>query len=137
MLQKNIQAKQLNGAALAYIGDGVYELFVRGKVLEEGYSQPNRLHKLSVRYVEASAQAKVMRHWLDLEDYLSEEEISIFKRGRNHKVNTKAKSASLADYRMATGFEALIGYLYLNQEEERLEELLNDAVEFIDQNKGG
>lgn len=123
----------LNGAALAYIGDAIYESYVRQHVLESGMTDPNRLHKASVKYVEAKGQAYVIQHWLHKdENYLSEKEISIYKRGRNHKANTKAKNATIGEYRQATGFEALIGWLYLNEETKRLNELIQYAFDLIE-----
>ncbi|MGX7107351.1 Mini-ribonuclease 3 [Hutsoniella sourekii] len=127
-----VNAHLLNGAALAYIGDAIYEVYVRAHVLEKGLTDPNLLHKSAIKYVEASGQAKVMRHWLNQEDFLSQEEIQYFKRGRNHKANTKAKNASIGDYRQATGFESLIGWHYLAGNEERLVELITCAIQLID-----
>ncbi|XJS10611.1 Mini-ribonuclease 3 [Aerococcaceae bacterium WGS1372] len=133
----NEKANLLNGAALAYIGDAVYEVFVRDHVISQGETSPNKLHKAAVKYVEAKGQAEIMKHWLTDDDFLSEQEITMYKRGRNNKANTKAKNASIGDYRQATGFESLIGWLHMTRNEERLNELLNAAIQYIDERQGG
>lgn len=127
-----MEPNQLNGAALAYIGDAVYEIKIREYVILNGLTNPNHLHQASIKFVEAGGQAKVMQDWLHNTNKLTEEEIGIYKRGRNNKANTKAKNASIGDYRQATGFEALIGWLYLNGRKDRLEELLEDAIKIIE-----
>lgn len=125
-----------NGSTLAYIGDGVFELAVRKHVLATGETNTNRLHQLSVKYVGAKGQATVMKHWISQEDFLSEEELTMYKRGRNHKATTKAKNATIGEYRQATGFESLMGWLYLSQQTQRLEELMQVAIDFIDNKEG-
>ena len=122
---------QLNGSALAYIGDGVYEVFVRRYIIESGITQPNRLHKAATRYVSANGQALAIQTLRDSEQ-LSEAELDIYKRGRNHKANTKAKNASIGTYRQATGFEAVVGWLYLTQQSERLQEFMTLSVQIIE-----
>ncbi len=115
----------LSPLVLAYIGDGVYELYVRNKLIEQfPTTPPSKLHKLSSAHVKAHAQSISMR---TLEPMLTEKELSIYKRGRNAKSPTVPKNADVADYRRATGFEALMGYLYLNKEETRLLELMETA----------
>ena len=123
----NKKPSQFSPLALAYIGDGVYELFVRTKVIEEHENMPaNKLHKKTVQYVKAHAQADSIDAMLP---HLTEDETAVYKRGRNTKSNTTPKNADMADYRKATGFEALIGFLYLSGENERLHELMNIAYE--------
>lgn len=122
----------LNGAALAYVGDAVYEVAVRQHVIHEGKTQANQLHQAAIHYVSAIKQAQVMRAWLKEEGLLSQKEIQIYKRGRNHKANTKAKNASIGDYRQATGFEALIGWLHLTQQDQRAAELIQRAINDLD-----
>lgn len=124
--------QQLNGAALAFYGDAVYEMAIRGHLIEEGQTNPQRLHQLAVPFVEAKGQAKIMKYWLAQDDFLDETEIAVYKRGRNYKANTKAKNASIQDYRQATGFEALIGWLALSQQNERLNTLITMAIQFIE-----
>lgn len=133
MDELNSQAiRSLNGSALAYLGDSIYEKAVREHVLLSGGTQAQSLHKAAVKFVSAQAQASIMQDWLAQGTLLTEEEIAVYKRGRNHKANTKAKNASIGDYRQATGFEALIGWLYLTKNQERLEELIKIAITFIE-----
>lgn len=121
-MRDNVNAKQdFSALTLAYVGDGVYELFIRTKLLENGDMKVNKLHKIAKNYVSAKAQCVIITK---ITDELTEEEIGIFKRGRNTKVNTKAKNADLHEYHVATGMEALIGYLYLSKKEKRLNEIL-------------
>lgn len=127
---------QLNGSALAYIGDAVYEVYVRQQVIAAGLTQPNRLHRAATRYVEAKGQAYVMQYLRD-QNCLTEAELTMYKRGRNHKANTKAKNASIGDYRQATGFEALIGWLHLSGQEARAQELMAQAMALIDERGTG
>ena len=109
----------LSPLQLAYVGDAVYELLVRTYLLEKGLSV-GQLHRLTTKFVKAKAQSNIIH---DLEDDLTEKEKSIVKRGRNSKTNTMPKNAEMIDYKYATGFEALIGYLYLNEENERISQL--------------
>ena len=106
---------------LAFIGDGVYDLIVRTIVVEQGNTHANLLHKRCSQLVKADAQAAMIERLLPL---LSEEETAVYKRGRNAKVVSKARNASLAAYKKATGFEALMGYLYLEHKMERILELV-------------
>ena len=111
---------------LAYIGDAVYEIIIRTMIIEKGNAPVNKLHKRCASLVKASALAALV---LKIEPLLTEDEMHIFKRGRNAKSYTTAKNASMIDYRMATGFEALVGYLYLNGKFERLFELIKEGLE--------
>ena len=118
---------QYSPLALAYIGDGVYELYVRTRVIAQNPDMPaHKLHKESVKYVKAHAQSNSIHA---IADMLSEEETAIYKRGRNAKSPTVPKNANLTEYRHATGFEALLGYLYLSEQRERLEEIMKTAYE--------
>lgn len=111
---------------LAFIGDGVYDLIVRTLIVEQGNTHANLLHKRCSQLVKAETQASMIEHLLPL---LSEEETAVYKRGRNAKVGSKARSASLAEYKRATGFEALMGYLYLDHKMERILELVKLGLE--------
>lgn len=111
---------------LAYIGDGVYELVIRTMVTAWGNRPVNELNKLSTSYVKAEAQAEMI---IALKEELTEEEAEVFKRGRNAKPYTKAKNATRADYHKATGFEALMGYLYLTGQTERMLYLIKRGME--------
>ena len=118
---------QYSPLALAYIGDGVYELYVRTRVIAENPDMPaHKLHKETVKYVKAHAQSNSIHAMMDI---LSEDEVAVFKRGRNAKSPTVPKNANLTEYRHATGFEALLGYLYLSQKSERLDEIMKVAYE--------
>lgn len=117
----------LSPLQLAYIGDAVYELLVRTYLLDKGMSV-GELHKKTTKYVKAKAQASIIHK---LEEVLSEEEKNMVRRGRNSKTNSMPKNADMIDYKYATGFEALIGHLYLRGEEERLCALFKE-IEKID-----
>lgn len=112
--------------SLAYIGDSVYECYIRNRLLENGDRKVKDLHRSAKGYVSAKAQSEIV---LTLMEKLSENEVTIFKRGRNTKVNTKAKNADMREYHNATGLEALIGHLYLTKNEVRLKELLDLCYE--------
>lgn len=110
---------------LAYIGDGIYDLVIRSIVVGEGNTSANNLHKKACQMVNAQAQSEMIKVLLP---DLTEEEVAVYKRGRNAKTATIAKNASLSDYRRATGFEALMGYLYLKNDFERLMELVKSGL---------
>lgn len=115
--------------ALAYIGDSVHTLYIREEILKRGDRKAHDLHVLCSRYVKAASQARAI-HLLMPE--LTEEEIEIYKRGRNAKSATVPKNAEVADYRAATGFEALVGVLYLNEKHERLYDILKRSMEITE-----
>ena len=115
---------------LAYIGDAIYELVIRTILVEKGNTQVNKLHKRASRLVKASAQSAMIEK---LKPYLTEEEMSVFKRGRNAKAATMAKNATMSDYRRATGFEALMGCLYLTEQWERMLELMKTGIREVEQ----
>lgn len=117
----------LNPLVLAFVGDSVQQLMVRTKLASTSTAKAGELHKLQSEQIKASAQAKYMDEIMSI---LTEDEIAIFKRARNTHMNTMAKNASVADYKKASGFEAVIGYSYLLGKNERLEELF----EFIEKN---
>lgn len=111
---------------LAYIGDAIFELVVRTVLVERKNTQPEKLHKAATKIVKAETQALMIEA---LKEDLTEEELAVFKRGRNAKAVTRAKNATMSEYRRATGFEALMGYLYLKGETERMIELIHRGVE--------
>lgn len=117
---------QYSPLALAYIGDGVYDLIIRTMMVEKGNARVNQLHKKVSNLVKAATQAQMIHK---LEPILTERERSVYHRGRNAKSYTKAKNASVMDYRCATGFEALVGYLYLDHQMERILELIKYSLE--------
>ena len=117
---------------LAYIGDTIYESYVREYLIRKNINKKvNDLHKSAVRYVKAKAQATIMH---ELENELTEEELRIYKRGRNQKSHTSPKNADIIDYKHATGFEALVGYLHLGNEKERLEYIISKGINIIEEN---
>lgn len=120
---------QMSPLVWAYMGDAVYEKFIREYVIRQEVSNNGLLHKKTIKFVSAKAQANIVHK---LEDFLTEEEKDIVRRGRNSNPHSTAKNADVVEYKYATGFEALIGYLYLNDEEERLEEILNKCLEIIE-----
>lgn len=113
--------RELSGLVLAYIGDAVYELYVRLYLLEHGAGKVNRLHTEASALVKAASQARFLQQ---LDNLLTEEERNIAKRGRNAKGSHVPKNAAVTDYRRSTGFEALLGYLFLSRQEARIQELL-------------
>lgn len=123
--------RQLNGIALAYLGDAVYEVYVREHLLDLGMSKPNRLQKKATSYVSAKAQAGLIQLMED-QDILDEDEWEYFKRGRNANSYTHAKHTSVITYRISTGFEALMGYLKLAGKQERLDQLCHWCVRQVD-----
>lgn len=118
----DVRAKNLNPIVLAFVGDAVYSLFVREKLIFSCDKKTGEMNKLAVSMVRASAQAEFLA---DILDILDEDEIAIYKRARNAKKPTKAKSASVAEYNCSTGFEAVLGYLYVTGKVDRLNFLLN------------
>ena len=117
----NTDIRTYSPLTLAYIGDAAYELVVRTFLVDQGNSRPDKLHRKASSMVKAAAQAAMAEA---LKDSLTEEELSVYRRGRNAKSPTMAKNASMSDYRKATGFEALMGYLYLKGEQKRLIDLV-------------
>ncbi|MBR3533572.1 MAG: Mini-ribonuclease 3 [Clostridiales bacterium] len=121
--------REINPSVLAYIGDSVYELYSRCHVSSKTASNSGKMHKLNVKYVSAEAQAKAASA---ISDELNETETDYFMRGRNSDSPTKSKNASPVDYMNATGFEALLGYLFLDNQGDRLDYLVQRAFEVID-----
>jgi len=117
----DLDIKMFSPLNLAYIGDGIYDLIIRTMVVTKGNCAVNSLHKEVSSIVKAETQSKMI---LSLQEELSELEMTMFKRGRNAKSNSSAKNASIVDYRRATGFESLMGYLYLTNEMDRMLELI-------------
>ena len=121
-----IDPKTYSPLGLAYIGDAVYEIAVRTLVISEGNMSVNKYHKKSSSLVTASTQARV---YDNIKERLTDEETAVYKRGRNAKSATAAKNASIVEYRMATGIEALIGYLYLSGRMARAVELIKIGLD--------
>lgn len=123
---KDVDMRTYSPLTLAYIGDGIYDLVIRSLVVAKGNTRAGELHKRTSQLVKAHTQAQMMEVLLPL---LREEEADVYRRGRNAKSPTMAKNATMADYRKATGFEALMGWLYLQDEFERLVELVKTGIE--------
>lgn len=123
-----VDVRTYSPLALAYIGDAIYDLVIRTIVVERGNTSANKLHKKTVAYVNARVQARMIEA---LMEELTEEEQAVYKRGRNAKSYTTAKNASVIEYRKATGFEALCGYLYLTGRQERMLTLIRTAIEKV------
>jgi ribonuclease III family protein len=134
--QEKVNANQLNSLALAYVGDAVYEIYVRRHLLQSGKVKPNHLHREGTKYVSAKAQCQVLFSMMD-EKLLSEEELAVVMRGRNAKSGTVPKNTDVQTYHYSTAFEALMGFLYLTEKIERLEELILKSFEFVEYKKGG
>ncbi len=124
---------EMKPLAMAFIGDCVYELYIRNFLLTEPYRDVNELHRKSITFVKAKAQADILH---TLYEELTEEEQNIARRGRNTHPHTVPKNANVADYRYATAYEALVGYLYLSGQKERLMYILEKSVEIGRNNNG-
>lgn len=114
---------------LAYMGDAIYDLIIRSVIVERANRSANDLHKKAIRYVKAETQAKMIQA---LQEELTEDEEAVYKRGRNAKSYTTAKNATMSDYRKATGFEALMGFLYLTGRTDRLLYLVKRGIELAE-----
>ena len=113
-----------NVLTLAYLGDSVYELYIREYLISKGIVKVNDLQKEAIKYVSAKSQANYLKELID-NDLLSKEELDIVYRGRNHKNNHKPKNTDIITYKNATGLETLIGYLKLNNNEQRIQDIMN------------
>lgn len=125
---RDVDIRTYSPLTLAYIGDAVYELVIRSVAVRRGNRPVNHLHRMTTQYVKAGTQAAMIEA---LADMLTEEEMDIYRRGRNAKPYTKAKNATLQEYHKATGLEALMGYLYLTGRTERMIELVREGISRI------
>ncbi|RHW36225.1 ribonuclease III [Lysinibacillus yapensis] len=136
MSQLRIQdVKQLNALALAYMGDAVLEQKVREHLLLMGRAKPNRLHNEATKYVSAKAQSMIIHRLID-ENYLTDEELAVFKRGRNAKSGSVPKNTDVQTYRNSSGFEAILGSLYLTKQYDRVDEMIEYAIKIVEESKG-
>lgn len=124
--------KEYSPLTLAYIGDSIYDLVIKSLVVNRGNQPVQKLHQMTSSYVQAKTQSQMMRV---IQEHLTEEEHGVYKRGRNAKSVSPAKNQSVTDYRRATGFEALMGYLYLRQEWQRMLELIKMGLDSLEQEK--
>ena len=123
---RDVDLRTYSPLTLAYIGDAIYDLIIRTLIVKQGNSRPEKMHKRASALVKASAQAEMIERLLPM---LTEEEHAIYKRGRNAKSYTMAKNATMLDYRKATGFEALMGYLYFKEDMSRLIDLVKTGLD--------
>lgn len=121
-----------NGESLAYIGDAIYELKIREYLLKKGYQDVNILHKYAVKFTSGESQALIV-DYLIKNEIITEEEISYFKRGRNSGHSKNRRSISVISYKKATGFEAMIGFLYLSNQTERLNSLVDIVINIVEE----
>lgn len=128
-LDRPAKARLMQPSVLAYIGDAVFDLFIRKRLVMKNKGTSHTLHILTTNYVKAASQSIISKA---LMDSFTKEEAYIFRRGRNTKSTTIPKNADVQDYKYATGFEALVGYLYLTKQEERLHQLMEQAAEIIE-----
>lgn len=129
-----VDYQQLNGIALAYLGDAVYEPFIRQHMIELGYTKPTKLHHHATHYVSAKAQAALIAR-MQTENVLTATEVDVFKHGRNAKSHTSAKHTDVVTYRISTGFEAVFGYLQLTKQTARIAELAQWCIEQVDEGR--
>ncbi|NLW89234.1 MAG: Mini-ribonuclease 3 [Clostridiaceae bacterium] len=129
----NEDIREVPASVLAYIGDAVFELYVRLHVAARSRSKSGAIHRLAIGMVSAEAQAKIARAIIDM---LSEDELAVFRRGKNSNPSSSSRNASPADYKYATGMEAVIGYLFLTDQNERLDKILTRIFEITEEQEG-
>ncbi|OYQ67382.1 Mini-ribonuclease 3 [Aerococcus sp. 1KP-2016] len=129
------QINQLSGLTLAYLGDASWEVVVRSYLVNQGLTKPKDLHKAATSFVSAKGQAAFIELMENTPGFLTEDEITIYKRGRNAKSHSSAKNADIHTYRIATGFEALMGYVYLT-DKDRFDTITQFCIDHIDQAQG-
>lgn len=132
MLVKKMDIRTINVISLAYLGDSVYEVYVREHLIKMGISLVENLQREAIKYVSAKSQSKIVR-WLTDNNYLNNDELDIIKRGRNYKRGSHPKNTDIITYKNSTGFEALIGYLYLDNKIDRLDEIIRYILEEYDE----
>lgn len=127
---KEVDVSEYSPLTLAYIGDCIFDLIIKTKIINQGNQPVQKLHKMTSQYVQASTQSRMMRV---LQEHLTEEEHAVYKRGRNAKSVSPAKNQSITDYRRATGFEAVMGYLYLCKDWERMLTLIKMGLDSLEE----
>ena len=123
-----MDTRNINVITLAYLGDAIYEVYIRKHLIEKGIALVDDLQKEAVKYVSAKNQSRILK-WLEEKNIFKEEEIDIIKRGRNYKRGSHPKNTDIITYKNSTGFESLIGYLYLEKENDRIDELMKLILE--------
>ena len=127
-MEKNLDIREYNIKTLAYMGDAVYELYIREYIVKNSREVASKLHRKTIKYVSAKAQEYVINNIYEM---LTEEEKEIYKRGRNANANTVPKNTDIVVYKKATGFEAIIGYLYFTGQNRRLKDIINQSIRLI------
>ena len=122
-----MQTKEINVLVLAYLGDSVYEIYVREYLVKKGTANVNDLQTESIKFVSAKAQAEILKDLIN-KDYFNDEELSVIKRGRNYKCGRHPKNCDVVTYKYATAFETLIGYWYLDNKKEKIEKLMIEIL---------
>ncbi|MGE9833546.1 Mini-ribonuclease 3 [Streptococcus orisratti] len=130
-MTKSVDVNLINGIALAFEGDAIYSTYIRKYLIFQGLTKPNQLHRKATHYVSAKAQAMLITKMLEAQ-LLTEKEEDIYRRGRNANSHTKAKNTDVVTYKMSTGFEAVMGYLHMTNQVERLEELIDWCIEVVE-----
>jgi ribonuclease-3 family protein len=125
---------QYNGLTLAYLGDAIYELRIREYLLNQGLTKVNDLHQSAINYTKSQSQSMVALKMVD--SFFTSLEVDVFKRGRNQSATHKPKNTDVQTYNQSTGFEAVIGYLYLTKDEERLNQVMMKAIEIVNHEVG-
>lgn len=131
---RDIDVKQLNALALAYMGDAVYEQAVREHLLRSGRVRPNVLHREATRYVSAKSQAVILQEMMEA-GFLTEEEAAIMRRGRNAKSGSIPRNTDVGTYKNSSGFEAVLGFLHLLGQTERITEIIKESIRIIENPK--
>ena len=119
-----MDVRQINIITLAYLGDAIYEVYVRENLISKGFAKVEELQREAIKYVSAKNQSKILNYLID-NKYLNCEEIEIVKRGRNYKRDSHPKNTDIVTYKLSTGLEALIGYLYLDKKQARIDEIMS------------
>lgn len=126
-----VNYRELNGMTLAYLGDAVYEVYIRQHLIEQGYTVPTKLHHHATHFVSAKAQAALIK-LMQTDEILTEEETTMFKHGRNATTHHSAKNTNIVTYRISTGFEAIFGYLKLTAQQERTDWLAHWCIDQVE-----
>lgn len=123
-----MDVRQINVITLAYLGDSVYELYIRKHLIDKGIAKVDELQKHAIKFVSAKSQATIL-NYLIVNNHLFPDELEIVKRGRNYNRESHPKNTDIITYKMSTGFEALIGYLYFDNKKDRLNKIMNIILE--------
>lgn len=129
-MENNLDIREYNIKTLAYMGDAVYELYIREYIVKNSREVASKLHKKTIKFVSAKAQEYIINNIFEL---LTEEEKEIYKRGRNANANTVPKNTDVVTYKKATGFESVIGYLYFTGQKRRLKDIINKSITLINE----